>query len=73
MAVAEKVVVAPPEAVLVPAAVEPEVGSEVFVALLLDWVAAVVVVSSLGLLALDSWPETGFCWDETYCCYFVGQ
>jgi hypothetical protein len=51
VAVAEKVVVAPPESVLVPAAVEPEVGLEVFVALLLDCVDDTVVVS-LGLLAL---------------------
>jgi hypothetical protein len=48
VAVAEKVVVAPPDAVVVPAAV----GSEVFVALLLDCVDVPVVVS-LGVLALD--------------------
>jgi hypothetical protein len=48
VAVAEKVVVAPPDAVVVPAAV----GSEVFVALLLDCVDVAVVVS-LGVLALE--------------------
>jgi hypothetical protein len=48
VAVAEKVVVAAPDAVVVPAAV----GSEVFVALLLDCVDVTVVVS-WGVLALD--------------------
>jgi hypothetical protein len=48
VAVAEKVVVAPPDAVLVPAAVE----AEVFAVLLLDCVGVAEVVVSLGLLAL---------------------